>query len=256
MLAVYLAALIAGGLFVVLSLTAGDADSGADADGDVDAGGLHLDADGDADGGFGQLHADLGAEVDGGLELHGVEGGDVGDVGDADGTLGADHHASLADAAHGTDRGRAAPGRRRRWLPFLSFRFWTFGAAFFGLTGTVLTLGGLAGEPATAALSAGMGGAIGTFSSWLVRALRKPVSGALAMGDYQGLTGELLLPLGPGRISKVRVEVRGRQRELLCVSAEEQALPKGVRVVVLEVDGDGRARVAPEGELYLLKESS
>jgi len=50
--------------------------------------------------------------------------------------------------------------------------------------------------------------------------------------------------------------VRGRQRELLCVSAESRTLPKGAPVVVLEVDSGGRAHVAPEGELYLLDGSS
>ena len=253
MLAVYLAALMAGGLFVVLSLTAGDADSDADADG-LHAEGLHADAgmDGDAGGGFGEIHADLAADVDGGLELDADGELDVDGDADSDGALdaGGDHHPSLADAAHGADRG--GPARiRRRWLPFLSFRFWTFGAAFFGLTGTTLTLGGLTAEPLTAVLSAGMGGAIGTLSAWLVRALRRPVSGALAMGDYQGLTGQLVLPLAPGGTSKVRVEVRGRQRELLCVSAEERSLPKGAPVVVLEMDAQGRAHVTPEGELYL-----
>jgi len=173
---------------------------------------------------------------------------------DADaGGAGEAHIASLADASHGVDGPRRR--RKRLWLPFLTFRFWTFGAAFFGLTGAVLGGLELSVEPLTLGLSTGVGMLVGVAASSIVRALRKPVGGSKVTGrDFEGVVGELLLPLKPDGVSKVRVVMSGAARELVAVPAEAEALERGARVVVLGLDPEGRARVASEEKLFALED--
>ena len=71
-----------------------------------------------------------------------------------------------------------APDGPGTWLPFLSFRFWTFGVAFFGLTGVIFDGVGLAGEGATLAVAIGLGLACGLAGALILRALarRQPSS--------------------------------------------------------------------------------
>ncbi len=218
MFAAYLVSLIVGGLFVGMSVV-----SGLDQDADVDVDGA--DFDGDLDGDF-SLDGDVDVDVD--IELDGDVGGDispsVGDVG-------------MAGQTH-------ADKRKRPQLPFTSFRFWTFGACFFGLTGTLLTTLELTGEPTTALLAGGVGLLVGGVTSTLVRTLREPVSGdVIGRSEYRGVVGELLFPLRPGGTSKMAMQVRHRHREMLCVSDADTVLPKGTRVMVLRVDDDARAHV-------------
>ena len=218
MLTLYLTCLIVGGVFVGLSVL-----SGLDSDGDFD-----LDKDGDLD-----LEGETDAFEFGGDEVE---------------------HASMADASHGLEASRQR-GRRLPWLPIFSFRFWTFGSAFFGLTGAVLTGLSLSVEPLTLGLSAAVGLTVGSASAWIVRALKKPVGGArMSALDFTGTTGELLLPLRAEGLSKVRLQASGGVHELVAFSPEGQALDKGARVVVLGVDPDGRVRVAPEEQLFGLEE--
>jgi hypothetical protein len=216
MLTLYLSCLLVGGVFVGLSVFSGlDKDADFAADSDFDG-------DFDADAGVsGEAHVD---------------------------------HASLAEASHGVDDSRRR--RKRMWLPFLSFRFWTFGAAFFGLTGVVLSVLDLSVEPITLGLAGGVGLAVGAAASSIVRALRRPVGARKVTGrDFEGAVGELLLPLKAAGVSKVRVVVSGAAHELVAIPAEAQALDRGARVVVLGLDPEGRARVAPEEQLYALEDS-
>jgi hypothetical protein len=210
MLTLYLTSLVVGGVFVGLSSAGAFGHHGADADADADA---DLDADADAD-----------ADLDAG------------------------HALALADGSHGL-----APHARRstkRWLPFLSFRFWTFGAAFFGLAGTLLTTLTSAAAPLVAILSASTGLGVGTLSAWLVRWLRKPVGEITRGNHYSGQIGELMLPLREGGVSRIRLQVGGRERFLLACSPEPLALPAGTRIVVLGLDEAGKAQIAPEDTLY------
>ncbi len=255
MLAAYLISLIVGGVFVGMSVISGlskDGDAGMDQDYDHDLG-----PDGDADLGLDADHelgldgdADLGLDADHELAL------------DHDVGLDADHHlggTSLAEAGlAGDERAEPASRRRRRatanrrlWLPFMSFRFWTFGAAFFGLTGTLLTLLALTVEPATLLTSLAMGLGVGVVTATLVHKLRRPVSGdSIARGEYVGQVGVLVARLRPGGTSKVALRIRHREAELLAVSDDARALPADTRVVVLRVDDDGRAIVAPEAAIF------
>jgi membrane protein implicated in regulation of membrane protease activity len=217
MLTLYLTSLVVGGVFVGLSSVGG---FGHHVDGHVDADG-HVGADG---------HADADADAD------------------TEHALDSSHALALADGSHGlASRAHQAP---KRWLPFLSFRFWTFGAAFFGLTGTLLTTLTSVGIPLVAMLSAGTGLGVGALSAWMIQWLRKPVGETSRGDDYNGQVGELMLPLREGGVSRIRLRVGGRERFLLASTPEPLALPAGTRVVVLGLDEVGKAQIAPEEALY------
>jgi hypothetical protein len=215
MLTVYLTSLVVGGVFVGLSSVGA---FGHHVDGAI---GGHTGVDG---------HTDAGGHTDADVDAH------------------ADHALALADGSHGlAPRPREEP---RRFLPFLSFRFWTFGAAFFGLTGTLLTTLTSVGIPLVAALSVGTGLGVGALSAFMIQWLRRPVGETSRGDDYNGQVGELMLPLRKGGVSRIRLKVAGRERFLLASSPEPLALPAGTRVVVLGLDEVGKAQIAPEETLY------
>jgi hypothetical protein len=214
MLTLYLSCLVVGGVFVGLSAL-GAVGEDVDADADVDA--------------------DL--EVDHDLEA-------LTEAGDKD--FEAEHALTVADASHGLGR--------KLWLPMLSFRFWTFGSAFFGLTGALLTNFTSVGALMVAVMSGATGVGVGTVSAWMVRWLRRPVGESIRLGDYVGRSGELELPLREGGVTKVRLRVQGRARTMLAVAPEPRALPSGTRVLVLGIDEDGRAQIEPEQTLFSTEE--
>ena len=219
MLTAYLVCLVVGGVFVGLSALSGLGK-------DVDAGGHGADHEVDHD------HV---AELD-----HDHAFAHDHDV---------DHAPSLSEAAlAGGPKPIEAP--RRRFVPFTSFRFWTFGGCFFGLTGVALSQLTTLGEPLSALTSAGVGLAAGTATAALVHRLRRPVGAPLTSDQWIGQTAELLLPLAPGALSKVRVAAAGRERDLVVTLADGPDLPKGTRVVILGIDRDGRALVQPEAAMF------
>ena len=62
-----------------------------------------------------------------------------------------------------------------------------------------------------------------------------------------------MLPLREGGRSRIKVRIRHRECELIARTESPQALPKGSRVVILSLDEEGHAVIAPEGELYRLE---
>ncbi|MCG8425688.1 MAG: hypothetical protein MJE77_48025 [Proteobacteria bacterium] len=158
----------------------------------------------------------------------------------------------MADASHGVDTARRS--KRKVWLPVMSFRFWTFGSAFFGLTGTVLTVMTGTGAVVVLVLSTATGVSVGTLSAGMVRWLRKPVGEAIHLAEYTGQVAELVLPLREGGMTRIRLRARERDRELLARAADPIALPAGTRVVVLGVDENGHAQITPEENVYRLEE--
>ena len=201
-------------------------------------GAIGKDVDADLDG-----DADLDADLDGGTDL-----AELGPGGVADG-FEAEHALTVADASHGL-----GPRKRKLWLPMLSFRFWTFGSAFFGLTGALLSSFTSVGALMVAVMSGATGVSVGTASAWMVRWLRRPVGESVRLSDYAGSTGELELPLKEGGVTRIRLQVQGRERTLLAVAPEPRALPSGARVLVLGIDEDGRAQIEPEQTLYSTEE--
>ena len=169
---------------------------------------------------------------------------------DADISLDGDGSASIAEASHGVRK-----GARRGFNPLASFRFWTFSSAFFGLTGSALTLLGASIEPLTSVLSAAMGITCGFGVSWLVNSLKTPVSsGARSLNDYVGQVGPLLVTMRPGGTSKVRLRLEEQDVDILATSGTTEEIPKGTQVVVLGFNTDGLARIALDQTLYLEEE--
>lgn len=161
-----------------------------------------------------------------------ILGGDA----DADVDVDVDADMDLDAGADGVDGIDVLLG----WLPLTSLRFWTFFAAFFGLTGTVLAGWSMAGSVSTAAMAVSVGYFSGLMMDRAVRALRKnePTSG-IGERDVVGVTGQVLVPVGDGKTGKVRVNLKGRAMDLLAELEGEEELAVGESVMVLNMRDDG-----------------
>lgn len=188
MLTLYLACLIFGGIFIIVSLF-----FGSDADAEVDSGGdLHFHSGGNA-------HSEAGGEV--GADAHLGEG--------------------LAET-----------------IKFLSLRNIVFFLAFFGLTGTVLTLMG-----AWAIFSLPVATGIGLFSATLLhKALRylvkTEVSGGINLEDLSGLSATVMIGLSRTQRGKISLKTGGQFMQLLALAADVAGpleFKPGEEVVILEV---------------------
>lgn len=151
-----------------------------------------------------------------------------------------DAHAGAEPAAAGDPQGIES---LMLWM--LSARFWTFFAAFFGITGVILDGFGVVESPIVAAvLAVGMGLFAGIFASWLVKLMTAESSNsAVSSADYIGKTGRLLVGFGPGAAGKVRLEIKGSTIDLLCVAMDENTYETRDEVIVVEMDGT-RAKIA------------
>ena len=125
----------------------------------------------------------------------------------------ADVHAG-GDAGHNVDGGHDQ-SQASAILSLFGLRFWSFGSAFFGLTGLALYL---IGGPALARDTIGQ------------------VKGASAL---VGREGRLLLPVARTQRGKVRMPVPGGGHiDLLAESDDDDALDAGVEVLIVEVRGN------------------
>jgi membrane protein implicated in regulation of membrane protease activity len=123
------------------------------------------------------------------------------------------------------------------WLPFLSLRFWTWCATFFGLSGLLLSLTGTSGALALA-LASGAGVGIGWGASYAFAKLAKTTVGLLPeASSHIGCEGRLLLPLTHGERSKVRLRVGGGDVDLVAESDSQEDLPNGALVWVVGLRG-------------------
>lgn len=201
----YLFSVIVGGILLSASILLGGKDIDADADADAD---LDLDADVEADL---DLDADADVDADGGFDK------EIGGHGDISGFL----------------------------FLFLSLRFWIFFLAFFGLTGLTLDGLGLVTSPLlTLALAVGMGFGVGTGAMSLIKMLSGDKSGrVITSKDYVGKTARVLVPFEGESLGKVRVDIGGRNVDLLATSLEDVGHSGKDEVLIVEMDGN-RARVA------------
>ncbi len=215
MLPIYLGSLALGGILIGASLLLGGGDSDLDADVDFDADAdMDFDADADAD-------VDFDADVD------------------ADAGFEANADASAGDLIHVDD---ATQQKTKRWIPFFSLRFWTFGLGSFGLVGSLLTAFGVA-----AALTAGaattFGLAIGISTAWVFRTLsRQQVTGKVGLQHLAGTHATVLLPLRPGKTGKIRLLVDGQHVDLMATSQCVEPLDRQDNVLVVNIR-DGIASV-------------
>jgi len=127
------------------------------------------------------------------------------------------------------------------WLSLFGLRFWSFGTAFFGLTGMVLHLaGGEALAVAAPFVSAGVGVAAGLGASIAFRALARDTIGQVrGASALVGREGRLLLPVSRAQRGKVRMAVPGGGHvDLLAESDDDGVLEAGVEVLIVEVRGN------------------
>lgn len=150
----------------------------------------------------------------------------------------ADHHADPTAPPVGdlVQVARGLPARRRARLAGLfSLRFWTFFAAFFGLTG--VTLEGLGLAAALPALVAAllMGLMAGGTATAAFRRLSASTTGiAAASRDYVGKSGRVLVPIHPGGLGKIRMTLRGTTVDVLA-AAEGETIDVGEQALVIEM---------------------
>jgi len=152
--------------------------------------------------------------------------------------VGAGHdHPMIADADH--------PGIGEAIIAFLRPRNFIFGAAGFGLTGTVLTLLH-AGVLFTPLAAAAMGAGFFLLSHVVFTALKHTESGgsALSEGEIMGERARVTLALEPGRPGRVACLLGGREVYLTArLAAGAEGIPAGREVVVIRVS-NGVAEVA------------
>ena len=151
----------------------------------------------------------------------------------------ADVHAG-GDTGHGSGDGHDQ-SQASAILSLFGLRFWSFGAAFFGLTGVILHLiGGPALAVAAPLISGGVGVAAGLGASTAFRTLARDTIGQVkGASALVGREGRLLLPVARTQRGKVRMPVPGGGHvDLLAESDDDDALDAGVEVLIVEVRGN------------------
>lgn len=135
------------------------------------------------------------------------------------------------------------------WAPVTSLRFWVFFFTFGGGTGFALTQLD-SSEVVSAVGAVGVGWLSGTLAVAVIRALTKrSVSSEVGASELVGVTGTLLLPVGPNRPGKVRVEVKGRAEDFVANVVEDGGdLPTGAPVLIV-AEGDRGSLLVTKHEM-------
>ncbi len=148
------------------------------------------------------------------------------------------------DAAHGDGDGHEHEASA--WSLVASVRFWSFALLAFGMVGTALTLFRLADVTLTTLLATASGLGSGFFAAGVIRRLAsRPASSHASSKDVVGRVGRVIVPLVPGGLGKVRVDVKGAEVDYVARSAE--TVGAGEAVVVEEsFDGEVVVSRAPK----------
>jgi len=200
-----------GGAFVALSLVGGgDLLDGMDVDADAD---FDIDADADFD-----VDADLDADFDADLDA------------DFDGDVQIDTDVELLRSS----------ARKRKRIPsglsiLTSFKFWTFGGFFFGLTGLVMgVIGPELGWLVIFAIALTMGIICGGTLVSILRYLKhRKVDSLVRNEDFSGLSGTVELPFDQNSKGKVFLEVGGSTLHLIACTDETTSFQTGDRILVV-----------------------
>ena len=127
-------------------------------------------------------------------------------------------------------------------------RFWTYAVGSFGLTGSVLVT---LDQPFLFHLpvSLAMGLGIGWGAAWGFHTLqRNVVDSSSHAHQLRGAEGVVLLPIGPGKAGKVRLEVKEQALDLTATCREPRIVQPGERVLVVSAAG-GKVEVLPMAQL-------
>lgn len=122
----------------------------------------------------------------------------------------------------------------------LGVRFWSFGAAFFGVTALLLhAVGGAALRAAAPLVSAAVGVGAGFAASLFFRSMTRASVGRVGEASaLVGREGKLLLPVSRAQPGKVRLaQPPGGQLDLVAETSDDDALPAGAEVLVVELRG-------------------
>ena len=211
MQSVYWFCFVIGGVFVAIATLGGAGDTDFDAEADVD-----FDADFDAD-----VDVDLDADLD--LD------GDAPDIG--------------FDAQVDTDLQLLSKvkGAYVFSLNILtSFKFWTVGGFFFGLTG--LSLGWVQPNwpPPLIFITALMMGILlgGTLAVALRHLARRHADSLIRTEDFAGRVGIVELPFDAKSKGKVRLELRGSVLHMMALTDDTKQFVPGDKVLVVNVESN------------------
>ncbi len=122
-------------------------------------------------------------------------------------------------------------------LVLVSFRFWSFFALFFGITGTGLTFIGESGPTLTLIISLAMGTFAGYGAHWLTRRLLRwqTTSHLDELTQLKDATGEVIIPIEPGKPGRVRFIHKGTMVDRRAYAGME-AIPAGAKVRIVRMD--------------------
>lgn len=161
---------------------------------------------------------------------------------DADADLDFDADADT-DVDAGTDMG-AGPG----FVDLFTLRALFLFAAFFGLTGTLLTWTG-SGGLATLLASVVMGFVIGLGGNYAIKRVgHETVSSSIERGDLHGRTAHVLIPFTGPDLGKIRLDTKGQRLQLRARAFEgvEEPFEPGDQVVVIRTAKGVAEVVKPE----------
>jgi hypothetical protein len=177
----------------------------------------------------------------------GAESGADTDV-DLDGEMPGDFdhdvaHYDMSVGEHDLGHGSTA------FVDLLSVRALFLFAAFFGLTGELLSLLDT-GEPMTVILSTLVGLAAGLGGNYVIKRVGYDVvSSDLSSSDLKGASGRVLIPFEGARKGKISLVAKGQRLQLVARAFENQTIDSfrpGDDVVVVRMDGAVAEVVKPE----------
>jgi membrane protein implicated in regulation of membrane protease activity len=152
------------------------------------------------------------------------------------------------DTDHGGHgHGDSAPGFG--WAPFSSLRFWVFMFTFGGGAGLALTA--LDSSETVASIGAlAIGWLSGAIAVTIIRKVSSSSSSSLVQeAELVGMTGTLVLPVGPNKAGKVRVDIKGRTEDFVANLHDAGVeLVTGTHVVVV-AEGDQGSLLVTKHEL-------
>ena len=143
----------------------------------------------------------------------------------------------------------ADPGAGPGFIDLLSVRALFLFAAFFGLTGTLLSLID-SGEPLTLMLSLLTGLVVGLGGNYFIKRVGYAhVSSDVTASDLQGATARVLVPFEGERRGKISLVAKGRRMNLLARGFGGEAIESygpGDEVVVVRMEGAVAEVVKPD----------
>lgn len=238
MQSIYWFCFIIGGIFVAIASLGGASEVEFDTDADFDLeAGFDVDADIDAD-----VDVDIDVDADADLDVDADIDADVDADADFSGGLGTgtDFDVDTDVALDQPPAKRGIPKSKRRRFGFglgvlTSFKFWTMGSCFFGLTG--LALGWI--QPNWPALiifllALAMGVLCGGTLASVLRSLRRrKVDSLVRTEDFAGLMGTVELPFDAQSKGKVSLEVRGNVLRMIALTDDKKAFAPGDKVLIV-----------------------